>query len=296
MSFYAKDSTITFCWVIRPTDTPLVKADFDIKLTLPDGTVTYTNDGALTYTAPTGTVQGEVTYDLTLSVVGRYRVELTVGTDSVYVLECLREVYSVIPPPHVLSGVDPKTTQGPEIIPPIPVTPPDLDGYANIAYALTTRDTDYVGGVTVVLKAGAAAQAVPADWIGYTHLATIADALDEADTNGDFLDFGIHFPELPDIPKYGAPTIFDRSQNMTIEGTGPDEVAFDPLDEYNGIQNADRAWGCFLYLWNHGGATPTIAVFGGEAGYHAVDNGDNPEWEGEQWVINDDIYIKLSTD
>lgn len=292
MAIYVKDDVLTFCWVIRPTDTPLVKTDFDILLRKPDNSESYTDDGVTTYVAPTSTVQGTVTYDLTVDQLGRWQVTLSVGDDDDFIVECFREIYVVDLPAAVVA----KTTQGPEIIPEIPVTPPDLDGYVNIAYVHTTRDTDYAGGVTCVLKAGAAAQAVPADWIGYTGEANIGDALELCDTNGDFLDFGIHFPEMPDIPKYGTPLIWDRSQNMTIEGTGPDKMGFDPLDEYVGAGHLGYAWGCFLYLWNHGGATPTIAVFGGEAGYNALTQGDNPEWDNEQWTINDDVYIKLSTD
>jgi len=118
MSFYAKDSTITITWYINPTGAPPVKADFDITLVAPNGVAAYTDDGITTYVAPTATVQGIVTYDLTLADVGLYQATLSIGTNAVHVVNAHREIFSVIPPAHVITGAAPSLTQGPQVIPP----------------------------------------------------------------------------------------------------------------------------------------------------------------------------------
>lgn len=113
MSIHAKDSTVTFTWIISPTASPPVKADFDINLINPNGTATYVDDGITTYIAPTATVQGEATYDLTLANVGLYKVSLSIGTDAVNIISAHREIYSVILPSVVTAGPSANIVRGP---------------------------------------------------------------------------------------------------------------------------------------------------------------------------------------
>lgn len=124
MSIHVINSTLTFCWAINPTDDVPVKADFDIILHKPDGSSTYTDDGVTTYTAPTSTDQGQVTYDLLVDQVGRYQVTLSIGSSTVFIVKSFREVFIVDLPTYVASGAPPKTTQGPEILPPKTPPPP----------------------------------------------------------------------------------------------------------------------------------------------------------------------------
>lgn len=124
MAFYLINSTITFEWNIDPNTVPLVKADFDITLTVPDGTSTYTDDGVLTYVAPTATTQGKVTYALTPICVGRHQVTLSEGTNTAHIVQAKRDIYVVDVPAYVTTAVaigqpgGPSTTRGPDVLPP----------------------------------------------------------------------------------------------------------------------------------------------------------------------------------
>lgn len=117
MSIHLKDTVITFRWWLEPTDTPLVKADFDVLLQLPDGTETYTDDGITTYVAPTATAQGKVTFNHTVTTLGRYRATLTVGGSTSYTQQAVREIYVVNPPAGVLSAGTVETYRGPVELP-----------------------------------------------------------------------------------------------------------------------------------------------------------------------------------
>ena len=123
MSIHVINTTLTFCWSLNATDETLVKADFDILLSKPDGSATYTNDGLTTFTAPTPTSNGEATFDLLVDQLGRYQVTLSIGASDDYLVKALREVFIVDPPAYVSAGTAAKTTRGPEIIPPIPPIP-----------------------------------------------------------------------------------------------------------------------------------------------------------------------------
>ena len=123
MSIHVINTTLTFCWSLNATDETLVKADFDILLSKPDGSATYTNDGLTTFTAPTPTSNGEATFDLLVDQLGRYQVTLSIGASDDYLVKALREVFIVDPPAYVSAGTTAKTTRGPEIIPPIPPIP-----------------------------------------------------------------------------------------------------------------------------------------------------------------------------
>jgi len=117
MGFHLINTTITFEWIIQPNAAPLVKADFDVALTLPSGVSTYTDDGVLTYVAPTATTQGKITYELTPICVGRHQATLSDGTNLAHIVQAYREIYVVDVPGYVLNGTPAKLTRGPEICP-----------------------------------------------------------------------------------------------------------------------------------------------------------------------------------
>ena len=119
MSIHVLNSTLTFCWAVPVNAIAPAKADFDILLTKPDGSATYTDDSVTTYTPPTATAQGQVTYDLLVDQLGRYQAILSIGGSTDFVVQAEREVYVVELPPNPA----PKITSGPEIIPPIPPIP-----------------------------------------------------------------------------------------------------------------------------------------------------------------------------
>lgn len=105
MCIYLVDIELTFTWAIEPTATPLAKADFDVVLKKPDGTQTITEDGITTYTAPTATAQGEVTYVITPDTVGRWQVSLIAGPTSDFTLMAYREIYVVSVPATPVASV-----------------------------------------------------------------------------------------------------------------------------------------------------------------------------------------------
>lgn len=137
MSFHEKNSQLTFNWILHTEVAPLVKADFDILLTLPDGTTTYTDDGITTYTAPTATAQGKVTFNYTPTVVGLHIVTLTVGGSTDFVVQACRRVFIVDAPPEIASP--PITTTSGPIIPPADPGPPDD------SWGILAEDYDIIG-------------------------------------------------------------------------------------------------------------------------------------------------------
>jgi hypothetical protein len=98
-------------------DGPPAKSAYDIMLELPDRTVTYTDDGLLTHTAPTETTQGNATYKFTPTTVGRHRIGLMIGGSEAFTVKAVREIFVVDPPTHVLSGVAGTLLHGPEVLP-----------------------------------------------------------------------------------------------------------------------------------------------------------------------------------
>lgn len=111
------NTTITVCWSLDPTASPLVIGDYDVYVIKPDGSATYTDGGLTSYTAPTATLQGIATYDLSINQIGRWETRLAVGTNLVYVENSAQQVY-VIDPPSIFNI----TTEIP--IPPANYDPP----------------------------------------------------------------------------------------------------------------------------------------------------------------------------
>jgi hypothetical protein len=198
MSIHVINTTLTFCWAVPVNVIPLVKADFDIRLTLPDGTVTYTDDGVTTYTAPTATTQGEVTYDLAVGTnVGRHIVELMVGTSLAHVLQAQRRIYIVNPPSYISLGFTHNPYQGPAVIPEIPPEPPGDPGtyeledlaYLDIQTQASAELSGNTSGLGILdgwyqtyyfLDAGVPDQAVPLSWGDYQEYGSIREAFEHS--------------------------------------------------------------------------------------------------------------------
>lgn len=121
MSIRILNETVTFCWQIPPATAAPSKADWDVLVHKPDGSSAYTDDGITTYVAPTATTQGQATFDLLINQLGRWQVTLAEGTNTLHVIQAFREIYVVAPPSYVIAGTPAKITQGPEIIPEIPI-------------------------------------------------------------------------------------------------------------------------------------------------------------------------------
>jgi hypothetical protein len=81
---YKLDETLTFCFVLAPSASPIAQSAYDIVVEAPDGTRTYVDNDLDTYVAPTATVQGSATYDHTVNMEGRWRVVLTTGVEGAY--------------------------------------------------------------------------------------------------------------------------------------------------------------------------------------------------------------------
>jgi hypothetical protein len=168
-------------------------------------------------------------------------------------------------------------------------------GFVNVAEitSLNTSPYPFTGsGVAIILKPSAAAQPVPADWTGYTGYPDIETAI----ANSTAADISFIFPNMPVIPKYGNPTIFNAT---TVSLTANPQLGkFDPLDEYPGDTDSwtTRVVGFFHFPFFETGWTAAVRflTFGGEAGSYAFFNDDIPEWIGIDMVAGDDVYIKLS--
>lgn len=119
MSILVVNTVITVRWSLSPNATPPLKTDFDIHLLTPANVGTYTDDGITTYIAPTATARGLATYTFTPTQLGKYEITLSTGIASDFIVDAHKKLYIVNPPAHVFTSVA-KTTQGPEIIPPIP--------------------------------------------------------------------------------------------------------------------------------------------------------------------------------
>lgn len=101
---YLNNTSITFHFVLQPSATPPAQTTYDIRITAPDGTVTYTDDALLTYVAPTATAQGSATYAHTVNAVGVWRFELCSGTKGVETVFQARDIFvcaSLLTPPAV---------------------------------------------------------------------------------------------------------------------------------------------------------------------------------------------------
>lgn len=122
MGYQLLNTVITFNWTLKPTAVPPIAGDIDVILTKPDGTETYASAASLTFVAPTGSVDGSVTYQVTVDQLGRWRALLVQGDSAAYTVYNRREIYVVDPPDHVKNGPTAKTTLSPIIPPSSPFT------------------------------------------------------------------------------------------------------------------------------------------------------------------------------
>ncbi len=228
MSFFAVNTQLTVCWSILPTANPPVKADLDIHFTTPADAGTYTNDAVTTYTAPTATARGLVTYVFTPTTTGRYRIELSIGTDAAHVVQSIRELYIVDPPAHVIAS-QPKTALGPQVLPPDPEVPPGDPGtYAleDLAFLdIQTVSSAELSGNTgngildgwyqtwYILDAGVPAQSVPLSWGDYQEFGSIQEAFEHSTAK----NFRWGFLNVPQIAGEDDPySMFDNYNNPPV--------------------------------------------------------------------------------
>ncbi|MCP4487730.1 MAG: hypothetical protein GY820_10500 [Gammaproteobacteria bacterium] len=76
---YLTDTTVTVTWVLPPQDPIPVEDDFDIRKAPGSWAATYEDAAVTSFTAPTTTVSGLITYEIFLSHPGFLRLYLTVG-------------------------------------------------------------------------------------------------------------------------------------------------------------------------------------------------------------------------
>lgn len=94
---YLINTTVTVSWVLQPTGSPLAQTDYDVLVTPPNKSATYTDDGLTSYTAPSATAQGGATLDLLLDTAGLWTVRLADGTNTAYNHQTVRYIYCVQP-------------------------------------------------------------------------------------------------------------------------------------------------------------------------------------------------------
>ena len=83
---YLVGNEITITWILAPTDTPLVAADYDIRFVGSNLDATYTDAAVSNYIAPTINFAGSITYAFTPASSGHYKVLLTYGADTAYLV------------------------------------------------------------------------------------------------------------------------------------------------------------------------------------------------------------------
>ena len=83
---YLLNAVTTIEWEILPTTTPPALGDLDLLIIDPTGVVSYLTAplSAPNYTAPTDTVPGTATYDITPNLEGFWRIRLVTGTPASY--------------------------------------------------------------------------------------------------------------------------------------------------------------------------------------------------------------------
>lgn len=85
---YLLNAATTVEWVISPTATVIVNTDLDLRITDPEGTVTYVDSpiAAEDFTAPTVDTPGSASYDFTPDIEGLWKIQLVIGTANNYVV------------------------------------------------------------------------------------------------------------------------------------------------------------------------------------------------------------------
>lgn len=91
------NTTVTVNFVLPPAATPPAEADYDILITAPDGTVTYTDSGLTTYVAPTATAPGSATFNKLVDQLGKWELSLSIGTGTAYTLQSQAQIYVIVP-------------------------------------------------------------------------------------------------------------------------------------------------------------------------------------------------------
>lgn len=90
---YLLNAETTIEWEILPTVSPPALVDLDLLILDPLGNVTYIDSPIQTYTPPTETTPGLVTYAITPQYEGLWRVRLVSGTSSSYHILSKVELY-----------------------------------------------------------------------------------------------------------------------------------------------------------------------------------------------------------
>jgi len=80
---YVKNNAITITWNFAPNSSPPPETDYDIQVIPGNLNQTYTEDGSTTYTAPTATTNGSLTYTFTPTTRGLFTINLSIGTDTI---------------------------------------------------------------------------------------------------------------------------------------------------------------------------------------------------------------------
>lgn len=123
---YIKNSTVTVNFVIPVSASPLVQADYDIKVITPSGDVTYTESALLTYVAPTATAQGSATYDHLVDEIGMWKFELANGPIASPTLLSEASIFVIVPiTTPVVSTINKTVNLTLPVLPP-PIAPDTL--------------------------------------------------------------------------------------------------------------------------------------------------------------------------
>jgi hypothetical protein len=94
---FVLNTVITVHFVLLPDAAPPIQSQFDIQIEDPLGNTSYTNNGLLTYTAPTANAQGHATYAHLVDVLGRWKFAMAVGDTASYKIYSRSAIFVTIP-------------------------------------------------------------------------------------------------------------------------------------------------------------------------------------------------------
>jgi len=124
---YLVGNPITLKWVIDKTSRVIPQDTFDVTVFDPNGLSEYIDNAALTYTAPTATAAGELTYTISAGNPGLWRVILSQGAAASY---------------NVLDIVKLHVHDQSPIVPATLITLPVADPRLGVTYPLVAGSTD----------------------------------------------------------------------------------------------------------------------------------------------------------
>lgn len=171
------NNEITITWLLKPTATPLLETDFDIKFVTSGLDVTYTDAAIVNYVAPAVGFAGNLQYLFTPTNQGHLEVYLTTGSGATYTILDKKDFYVFCAPPTTQPVI--------EVLGPNPIIPP-----ACLASNLTLVETMASASEAQIDSYGAASEItdthIAVGWLFSVDIFDQLGAFIRTTTNNDF--------------------------------------------------------------------------------------------------------------